>query len=299
MTFVRVSFRGNVLQRIVCLIGLLVFSCLVNTGRVAARQQKHVNNIYRVFCGTQEGRSIWIVDGKKVREEIFPEFLYGGNNQRYPFIPAGEIWIDHAISAEEFTYTVEHELCERDLMATQGMTYDAAHDSALSLERTHRIRDRGKAQEHEAGLPLVFPRDFYGDKEIDNLPDSMKLRDTYRVYLGKQGGLDVWVVDGAAVRRDMYPDFGLSGNDLAYHFIPAGEIWIDGDVSCEETAFSTEVELLEREALSKGTEYDNAYEQAIQKVLVDRKKNRILADRQPAVVVRPPLTRDQGLKEIR
>jgi hypothetical protein len=81
--------------------------------------------------------------------------------------------------------------------------------------------------------------------------------------LGQRDSIDIWIVDGAVVRRDIFPDFGLSGNDLAYRFIPAREIWIDGQISCEETNFSIAGELHERMLMRKGMSYDSAYEASL------------------------------------
>lgn len=242
--------------------------------------------IYRVHAGSTEGQEIWIVDGATIRRDIYPAFLYGGNSERYIFVPVGEIWVDNAVAAEEFAYTVAHELSERMLMARTGASYASAHDSALAVERAMRRRDRQLAQQHERALPRVSPTDCDGIKGIAGLPDSLRLRNIYRVRTGVREGMTVWVVDGAAVRRDIYPDFGLSGNDRAYHFIPAGEIWIDGQISCEETEFSIATELIERRLMGEGISYDDAYEQALARVL-DRRHREAHRSAQKPKILRP------------
>jgi capsid protein len=143
-------------------------------------------------------------------------------------------------------------------------------------------------------LARVSPTDFGGVKEIAELPDSISLRNIYRVPLGKRGDISVWVVDGAAMRRDIYPDFGLSANDLACHFIPPNEIWIDGQISCEETEFSIATELYERELMAKGKSYDDAYEQAISAVRESRKKTADASRRKLGIVIPKNLDRDVG-----
>jgi hypothetical protein len=253
-----------------------------------------MGGIYRIPRSSQNGTEIWIVDGAKVRQEIYPEFLYGGNGQRYLFIPDREIWIDHAIAAEEFGYTLAHELCERDLMARKGLTYAAAHDSALQLERQMRLADQEAAQKHEQELHPVPSTDSEGEKELVSLPDSLVLRNIYRVPLGTRSGVAIWIVDGAAVRRDIYPDFGLSGNDLAYHFIPGNELWIDGQISCEETEFSIAAELHERDLMAEGRSYDDAYEQAIHFVASLRRKATDASRHKPPVRLPRRLDRDVG-----
>jgi hypothetical protein len=69
------------------------------------------------------------------------------------------------------------------------------------------------------------------------------------------------------VRKNIYPDFGFSGNDLSYHFIPPKEIWIDGQVSCDETEYSIATELKERKLIEAGKSYDDAYSDAIDMTL--------------------------------
>ncbi len=254
----------------------------------------HAEGVYRLPMGTKEGFGVWIVDGPAVRREIYPEFLYGGNAQRYLFIPRNEIWIDNTIAAEEFGYTLAHELLERNLMAHSALTYDDAHNAALQLEHSMRRADDSAAHAHERSLHAVSPTDCDGVKELLGLPDSIHLHNIYRVPLGDRNGISVWIVDGAAVRRDIFPDFGLSGNDLAYHFIPAGEIWIDGEISCEETEFSIAAELQERELMIKGKSYDDAYEQSIAAVRVLRKKAVVASRRKPGILVPKILDRDRG-----
>jgi hypothetical protein len=67
---------------------------------------KNVSGVYRYYCGIIDNYKVWIIDGNTVRQKIYKEFLYGGNEQRYVFNPKGEIWIDNAISCEEYDLTV-------------------------------------------------------------------------------------------------------------------------------------------------------------------------------------------------
>jgi hypothetical protein len=234
-----------------------------NYNKPSKPNNKIGNSVYRIPLNTVEGKIIWIVDGLAIRREIYPEFLYGGNEQRYPFIPKNEIWIDHAISADEYKYTLAHEIHERNLMARKGMSYADAHDSSLALELQMRKKDFLESQNHEHLLRAVSPTDCDNVKEIPSLQDSIRLKNIYRIPIGKREGIDIWIVDGSAVRREIFPDFGLSGNDLAYKFIPPKEIWIDAQISCEETEFSITSELKERELMEKGAGYDSAYLDAL------------------------------------
>ena len=256
-----------------------------------------IAGVYRRAGGSEQGHAIWIVDGSLIRRDIYPEFLFGGNDQRYRFIPKGEIWIDDAVTADEYHYTVVHEIREDELMATRGMTYDEAHDSALAAEHALRESDRRLAKQHEGMLAKVSPTDRDGLKELVDLPDSIRLSGIYRVQVGKREGLDIWIVDGAAVRRDIFPDFGFSGNDLAYRFIPEMELWIDGQVTVNELEYSLQLELVERALMQKGFEYDSAYEQALTKVSEVRRRDASAAASRPPVVVPTPPDRDIGTGE--
>jgi hypothetical protein len=252
--------------------------------------------IYRYYIGEKDGFKIWIVDGAAIRKNIFNEFIYGGNDERYPFVPLNEIWIDNSISSEELETTLAHEINERNLMLKLGMTYFDAHDSSLMLELSMRRKFMKESLEHEAKLPKVAPIDFDSTQEIEDLPDLIKLKNIYRIPLKEIGGVNIWVVDGYAVRRDIYPDFGFSGNDFAYHFIPENEIWIDGAISCEETEYSIALELKEREEMKKGKSYDDAYIEALKVIEKMRTDNFNLVQKQKPVLKTNPIVRDTGIK---
>jgi len=254
-----------------------------------------VGGVYRYYIGKEDNYDIWIVDGNQVRLKIFSSFLYGGNEQRYPFNPKGEIWIDNAISCEEYYLTLAHELNERHLMAKFGWTYIASHDSSLSLEQVIRHKNEEVCREHEASLKKIAVTDYNNIKEIRGIPDSIKLQNIYRVPFGQREGLAIWIVDGYLVRKNIYPDFGFSGNDLSYHFIPPKEIWIDGQVSCEETEYSITSEINERNQIEKGKSYDDAYSIAIDIVQNKRLEMNKLASSHFRISVPDSLTRYAGI----
>ncbi len=237
---------------------------------MSCSSHKKVDGVYRYYMGKVQDYDVWIVDGNQVRSKIYGSFLYGGNEQRYPFNPKGEIWIDNAISCEEYYLTLAHEMNERHLMAKFGWKYVTAHDSSLSLELQIRRSNEEICHSHEASLGKVSVKDYSNLKEINDIPDSIKIQNIYRMPVGKRDGISVWIVDGYMVRKNIYPDFGFSGNDLAYHFIPVQEIWIDGQVSCEETEYSIVTELKERKLLEKGKSYDDAYTDALDSALILR-----------------------------
>jgi hypothetical protein len=239
---------------------------------ICCQRHQKVSGIYRYYMGKEKNLDVWIVDGNQVRLKIFSSFLYGGNEQRYPFNPKGEIWIDNSITCEEYYLTLAHELNERHLMAKFGWKYITAHDSSLALEQNIRHSNEKICLNHEASLKRMSPTDYDNIKEIKGIPDSIQIQNIYRVPMGERDGISIWIVDGYMVRKNIYPDFGFSGNDLSYHFIPAKEIWIDGQVSCDETEYSIETELMERKLLEQGKNYDDAYSDAIDLTQASREK---------------------------
>jgi hypothetical protein len=258
---------------------------------------KKVGGVYRCYMGKQDNFDIWIVNGNQVRLKIFSSFLYGGNEQRYPFNPKGEIWIDNAISCEEYYLTLEHELNERHLMAKFGWTYIAAHDSSLSLEQVIRHSNEEVCRAHEAFLKKVSVTDYSNIKEIKGIPDSIQLQNIYRVPVDTREGISIWIVDGYMVRKNIYPDFGFSGNDLSYHFIPSKEIWIDGQVSCDETEYSIATEMAERKGIAAGKSYDDAYSDAIDMTMLKRQAMDRRASAHYKLAVPDSLTRYAGVPD--
>lgn len=256
---------------------------------------KSIKGVYRYYWGKRNCYNVWIVDGYKVRQKIYNSFLYGGNEQRYPFTPKGEIWIDNALSCEEFEMTLIHELNERHLMARFGWTYQKAHDSSLQLEVKTRRLYEGICREHEALLHKVAVTDHDNIKEIKDIPDSIRLQNIYRLPVGVRDGISIWIVDGYLVRKNIFPDFGFSGNDLSCHFIPPKEIWIDGQVSCEETEYSIAIELMERQEMVKGKAYSDAYEDAVTENTLMRDKMSLLIRQHPPLLLPDTITRDAGL----
>jgi hypothetical protein len=267
-------------------IGLLLLSC---------SGEKRIDGIYRYLWGKQDGKEIWIVDGYKVRHKIYNSFLYGGNDQRYPFNPKNEIWIDNALSCEEFEMTFIHELNERHLMAKFGWTYLKAHDSSLQLEVKTRRLYEGICRAHEAQLSKVGVTDHDNTKEIKDVPDSIRLQNIYRLPLGTRNGISIWIVDGYMVRKNIFPDFGFSGNDLSCHFIPSKEIWIDGQISCEETEYSIGIELMERQEMLKGKPYSEAYEDAVTENTHLRDKMALVIKQHPPLYLPDTITRESGI----
>jgi hypothetical protein len=195
--------------------------------------------------------------------------------------------------------TLIHELNERHLMAKFGWTYLKSHDSSLRLEVKTRRLYEAICRTHEASLRKVGVTDYDNIKEIKDIPDSIQLQNIYRLPLGMRNGISIWIVDGYLVRKNIFPDFGFSGNDLSCHFIPPKEIWIDGQISCEETEYSIGIELMERQEMIKGKAYSDAYEDAVTENTRLRDKMALLIQQHPPLFLPDTITRDKGIIEDR
>lgn len=92
-----------------------------------------------------DGLSIWLVDGKKIRDDCFIDFTEGGHDLVYDWIPENEVWIDNSVSAKERAYIIAHEVKERQKME-KGEKYKQAHNEASFFERhlRHKLPNIGR-----------------------------------------------------------------------------------------------------------------------------------------------------------
>jgi len=241
---------------------LLLSSCKVETN-FTHKGTDDIAGVYKVFMGKIDSLEIYIVDGEVVRREIYSDFIFGGNEQRYPFVPHNEIWIDNSISNRDYYPTLKHEINEMTLMRDLHYTYLQAHDSSLMIEVKLRNEFHQISLEHERSLPEVFPTDTDSIKQIASLPDKIKLKDVYIEKRESKGNpFNIWLVDGDKVRREIYPDFGFDGDWNDYNFIPQNEIWIDAGISCEQYIYSLTGEKTFIELYSAGTGYDEAVQRS-------------------------------------
>jgi len=80
---------------------------------------------------------VFIVDGEEVRNKYDIDFTEGGHDLVYKWIPNREIWIDDKLNPKERLDIMVHESTERKKMS-QGLRYEAAHQSANIVEHTER-----------------------------------------------------------------------------------------------------------------------------------------------------------------
>ena len=85
----------------------------------------------------REGITVRYIDGKIVRNYLDPEFVMGGHDLVYDYIPDGEIWIDAKVDPVEALFVLCHEIVERDHMK-KGKSYEVAHEHGSVVEREMR-----------------------------------------------------------------------------------------------------------------------------------------------------------------
>jgi hypothetical protein len=191
--------------------------------------------------------SVWIVDGKYIRDNINEEFTNFGQHYRFPFIPRNEFWIDNEYGeGNEEEFYIEHLLVENRLME-KGMKYDKAIE----------IADRVESRERAKSLGLI--------KEFKNKPKKEEIIKLIHKILWKEysiNGLKVWIVRGELVRDFFFIDFTEGGHDRVYNFVPKGEIWIEEDLNPKERGFVFLHELHERNLMVKGKTYNEAHRSA-------------------------------------
>ncbi len=90
-----------------------------------------------------DGTKVFIVSGMDVRNTKSPEFIGGGHDLVYDYVPKGEIWLDDEVDETDRPFILFHEIYERNLMS-QGWDYDRAHNSANKLEGKLRKRKQSK-----------------------------------------------------------------------------------------------------------------------------------------------------------
>lgn len=80
----------------------------------------------------------YLVDGTYVRDTYKTDFVEGGHDIVYKFIPAGEIWLEKELHSSELPYILIHEYTERYLMKHKNTPYNKAHNIARKIEFKYR-----------------------------------------------------------------------------------------------------------------------------------------------------------------
>lgn len=194
--------------------------------------------------GDVAGFSVWIVDGKYIRDNIDEEFTNYGQHYQFKCIPKEEFWIDkeHGQHSEAEFY-IDSMLTLNRLLAG-GLS----HDEAVKIADERERKERKKSNFFKKNLGKI-PKKKDGIEKI-----HMKVLRKYR-----KGKLKVWLVNGELVRDLFFIDFTEGGHDKVYNFVPKNEIWIDDDVSQKERKFVLLHEVHERNLMKEGLDYNTAH----------------------------------------
>ena len=116
--------------------------------REAGRTAELLARVHKALLADWSGGvKVWVVDGELVRDVFFIDFTEGGHGRVYPFVPAGEVWLDDDVAPAEREFILLHELHERALMAG-GWPYAKAHRDSSRIEYHYR--------RHPAGLDAAL-----------------------------------------------------------------------------------------------------------------------------------------------
>ncbi len=242
----------------------------------ATRKTLKLTDVYLARIGRRNNQHVWIVDGNLIARDIYPEWIFGGNDMRYRFNPANEVWIDSRIGVEELETTIRHEVLERRLMKFSGLTYNKAHDRALAIEPV--LRPRWERQCRTAGARLIAHAHMNRVSKLLAVPTEKLLR-LYRQPVGAFMGCRIWIVDGTIVRQEIAPNYGSADSLGMRGIVPTGEFWLDSSMSALEAYFA----LYRRKALhrlslvvSEGTvnapTLEGCYDQALAMEVAERKR---------------------------
>jgi len=123
-------------------------------GILPAQSKGEVNPtiVHLQIINKTDDATIWLVDGRLVRDLFDIDFTEGGHDWVYKFVPKGEVWIDNDVEPEERSYILLHELHERNLMK-KGLSYNDAHADSSQLEYhvRHHLNELSEALQKEMG----------------------------------------------------------------------------------------------------------------------------------------------------
>jgi hypothetical protein len=195
------------------------------------------------------GFTVWVVNGKYIRENIDEDFNNWGQHYHFKFIPKNEFWIDKEHSGGEG---------EKQFYINSMLTMNKFLSAGISHKKASEIVD--VLEKEERAKSAYFKKCF---KSRRNLKSKLsQIKKIHKKLLKKytRGKLSVWIVDGELVRGLYFIDFTQGGHDKVYKFIPKNEIWIDDDVSQKEMKFVLLHEMHERNLMEKGMKYDLAHQ---------------------------------------
>ncbi len=90
--------------------------------------------------------------------------------------------------------------------------------------------------------------------------------------IGRRGKIDIWLVDGSKIRKNLEKEFTNFGQHFRFPFIPEYELWIDQEAVPNERKFFIDHLLVEWQLMRKGVHYLIALEAGEEKERSEREK---------------------------
>lgn len=193
------------------------------------------------------GFTVWLVDGKYVRDNMNVDFTNYGQHYLFDFIPEDEFWIDEEeVPGEEKFYS------DSMLAMNQLLKNKILHAEAVKMADEAEKKDRMEIYKNESNI----------EKAKKNLRKTL-----LKKYSKK---IKVWLVNGRTVRDLFFIDFTEGGHGYVYNFIPKNEVWVDDDMSVREFKPVLVHELHERKLMIKDMAYEPAHKRANERELYCR-----------------------------
>jgi hypothetical protein len=201
-------------------------SALTGQGRVMPLKPPYVAEYGKA------GRfTIWLVDGKFIRDHISVEFTDFEQHFHLRRIPRNEIWIDSSVDRAEIPFMASMAAREARVMCN-GLSYAKAEGVAMKADQKSRKFDAGQTA-------------------------KVKI-----ARLGGNGRVEVYLVSGRAVRDQFDDEFDLGGHGRVYRYIPSGEIFLDNTQPTADIPFNLLHELYEYNRMGTGVPYEKAHHEA-------------------------------------
>src|SRR5579864_1524360 len=194
------------------------------------------------------GWRYYTVDASAVRNVAQPdeEFANFATCEEFAnLIPEHEIWFNESTFDREgvfFLANAHLRLKEKK----DGASYEDAYSAGLEMERPLRQKITGLK--------------FRNGKPHRQVPDNVYV-EPYFTLDDAEFPIQVWLVDGCAVRSLYKTDYVEGGHGFVYPWVPKQQIWIEKDLDHWELPFITCHEYLELRLMrDHGMEYDPAHE---------------------------------------
>jgi hypothetical protein len=102
-------------------------------------------------------------------------------------------------------------------------------------------------------------------------------KDIYIKKIGKRGHIDIWLVDGVKIRRDLDEEFTNFGHHYFFDFIPENEFWIDREHKKGEARYFIDHMLIEHRLISEGKDFEYSEKKANIAEKKERAKSKLVS----------------------